>query len=648
MRGCDGYGALALVFALFWMASGCGSETVVDEGPNIRLNWRAAALDDITTCPVAEIETGQYDSYDGDQLPSSLVSLEFSLYPQDGDPLEITVRVDSSCDATTDTECVAPGAGEYRLTQVPTGQNQKLEVRGYEFSDTNEKILAWSGFNMNVDVCDQKDTDNCSAEAVEVEVSMHRVGDITKAFNCMENRTFLHQATKLRNGKVLITGGIQQINYSTTSSCLDGTQSCDLMTAHSRVSLFDPGTGEFKNDMTPLLRARAGHVAVELNDGRVLIAGGASQLHLRWSLEGMAYFEPPVAAILKHAEIYDPTGDGTNILVQGDPDILNMVEPRVFHTITQMDDEKKTFMISGGFGQSINGLTRLSSIEIFQLLIQEATDGSISITPSFNKATTSMQVGRAWHTASRLADDRVFIYGGADPSAGEGNFPIIEIFTNGVSGTEAFVPGEITAKILDDADGDADDTSENSGVVSDNSGLPNLYHHSAIAVDSETKVFVIGGFRKSMSNGDEVLTKPIKEAFLFNIENETYETVTPLFARAFSTLTMTPNGNVVIIGGAYDENNLPLTDEAQIVVYDPSLAARETFAGLKDYSRQVISMSPARMGHTATMLDDGSILVTGGASPSADQGRPQTEDIRASGFLVQPRPDAYGSVSVND
>ena len=647
MRGCSGYGILALVFVLFSLTIGCGSENLAQEGPNIHLKWRAAETVDLTACPVAEIETSEFDSYDADGLPSNLVSLEFSLYPREGDPLVVSVRVDSQCDATTETDCVAPGAGEYRLTQVPTGQNQKLEVRGYEFSDDSEKILAWSGFNMNVDVCDQSDPESCSSEPVAVEVSMHRVGSITKAFNCMENRTFLHQATKLRNGMILITGGVQQITSSTTSSCVGSVPSCDDMTAHSRVSLFDPGTGEFK-EMTPLLRNRAGHVAVELNDGRVLIAGGASKVNLRWNLEGQAYFEPPSEGILKHAEIYDPAGDGTNILVQGSADSLSMIEARAFHTITQMDDEKKTFMIAGGFGQSTNGLARLSSIEIFQLLIQETSTGSISITPSFNKATTTMRVGRAWHTATKLADDRVFIYGGADPSAGEGNFPIIEIFTNGVSATEAYYPGEITAKILDDADGDSDDTTEDSGTTGNNSGLPNLYHHAAIAVESGTKVFVMGGFRKSMEGGSEVLTKPIKEAFLFDITNETYETLTPFFARAFSTLTMTPNGNVLVIGGAYDENDLPQVDKTQIVVYDPSLTARETFAGLKDYSRQVITMEPARMGHTATMLDDGSIFIVGGASPSAEQGKPQTTDIRSSGFLVFPRPDAYGEVSVND
>ena len=89
---------------------------------------------------------------------------------------------------------------------------------------------------------------------------------------------YVHTATLLKNGKVLVTGGLDETFTPTISA-----------------EVFDPATGTWAvtGSMTG---SRESHTATLLQDGRVLVAGGFS----------------PGAGSLNTAEIYDPaTGTWT-------------------------------------------------------------------------------------------------------------------------------------------------------------------------------------------------------------------------------------------------------------------------------------------------------------------------------------------------
>jgi Galactose oxidase, central domain len=123
---------------------------------------------------------------------------------------------------------------------------------------------------------------------------------------------FLHTATLLPDGRVLVAGG--DSSYSTASA------------AEASAELYDSVTGTFVrtgNMTTP----RDGHTATLLPNGKVLIAGGGPRIN------GAGYS-------LASAELYDPA---TGVFARtGD-----MIVERTLHTATLLNNGK--VLIAGGF-----------------------------------------------------------------------------------------------------------------------------------------------------------------------------------------------------------------------------------------------------------------------------------------------------------
>src|SRR6185436_15216039 len=88
---------------------------------------------------------------------------------------------------------------------------------------------------------------------------------------------YLHTATLLADGRVLIAGGDGSLN------------------APSSAELYDPRTGRFTatgNMITP----RSGHTATLLPDGRVLIAGGRTNANQFDALSSAELYDPRTGA----------------------------------------------------------------------------------------------------------------------------------------------------------------------------------------------------------------------------------------------------------------------------------------------------------------------------------------------------------------
>src|SRR5689334_24487425 len=94
-----------------------------------------------------------------------------------------------------------------------------------------------------------------------------------------------HTATLLKNGKVLIVGGMHW-----TTACTPGCT--EQLSALASAELYDPATGRFIQTGKMSVR-RVFHMATLLSSGKVLVAGGDNR-------SGIAF---------DSAELYDPSSE---------------------------------------------------------------------------------------------------------------------------------------------------------------------------------------------------------------------------------------------------------------------------------------------------------------------------------------------------
>ncbi len=176
-----------------------------------------------------------------------------------------------------------------------------------------------------------------------------------------------HTATLLRNGKVLVTGGVDN-GGGYFPFDVPGLKSAEL---------FDPATGVFTSTGN-MAEQRFGHTATLLANGKVLIVGGLTE------------FRTSMAITL--AEIYDPaTGRFTSA--------GHTVTAHAGHTATSLVDGK--VLIAGGIKGRANG----------HFVVSSAAETYDPATRSFLPA-TSMGVPRYSHTATLQPDGAVLIAGG--------------------------------------------------------------------------------------------------------------------------------------------------------------------------------------------------------------------------------------------
>lgn len=228
---------------------------------------------------------------------------------------------------------------------------------------------------------------------------------------------FLHTSTALGDGRVLISGGFDTLG-STTCPADIVADTCYEATASNDAYIFDTPTGEFLPVNGGMLEARGGHTATLMNDGRVLLAGGAAT-----ALLAVTDGEQPVFRILPldsgflraHANFEfftrglenpsdDPEGMGLpgRGLFEGPaantsaPGPLN--HERFLHAAATVDE--LSVVLAGGTG---NG-SPSSTFEVFNLL----RPGGEGVSSEDGMLQTRREMPSAF-----VLNDSVWIYGGA-------------------------------------------------------------------------------------------------------------------------------------------------------------------------------------------------------------------------------------------
>ena len=243
------------------------------------------------------------------------------------------------------------------------------------------------------------------------------VGSITASASMLEPRSG-HTATLLRDGRVLIAGGMRRNQDFYRSA-----------------EIFDPATGKFESTGS-MTEARVSHIAVLLQSGKVLIAGGWIGMETTASAE---LYDPATRKFIRIASMTSrrarPTAtvlDNGDVLIAGGQDrdgfsnslssaeifhaktmtfarIAPMHQTRIAHTATLLNDGR--VLIAGGRGESVT-----AGAEVF-----DPKKNSFS-------ETGGLATARYKATAARMADGRVLIAGGSDERDWTGALRSAEIY----------------------------------------------------------------------------------------------------------------------------------------------------------------------------------------------------------------------------
>jgi uncharacterized delta-60 repeat protein len=435
-----------------------------------------------------------------------------------------------------------------------------------------------------------------------------------------------HSATLLPDGRVLVTGGSDGGNYLASSELYDpssGTwtatgnlgsarrnHSATLLpngkvlvaggfrdeNALASAQLYDPSSGTWTSTGS-LASARESHTATLLPNGKVLVAGGIR--------DGNA---------LASAQLYDPASG-----IWTTPGSLSAA--RYDHTATLLPNGK--VLVAGGYGNNA-----LPTAEMYD--------------PASNTwtATGSMAAARGGHTATLLPTGKVLVAGGYngswltsaelfDPSnGGEWFATAIAPFARALHTATLLPNGQVLA-----AGGTNGDTTLGSTSLYDpptSSWLATTSLNSARQRHTATLlpdggVLVAGG-----TNGSSALAS----AELYDRSNATWTNTGPLSTSRYDhTATLLPNGNVLVTGGVRPGTLGVPTYVSSAELYNPA-------SGLWTATTRLIT---ARHYHTATLLLNGKVLVTGGSNANnnylgtSELYDPSTGAWTATGSLAAPR-----------
>jgi hypothetical protein len=315
--------------------------------------------------------------------------------------------------------------------------------------------------------------------------------------------------------------------------------------------------------------ARARHTATLLHNGKVLMAGGGAESNSPFPLATAELFDP-------ETRTFGGTGE--------------MTTPRVNHSATLLPDGK--VLIAGGFGGTVWGL--LNSAELY-----DPSTGTFT-------ATGNMVTPQVSHTATLLADGRVLITGGFAAFAKYADAELYDPSTGIFTATGAYArpntcdfcppavllaDGEVLfnppAQLYDAAAG-----------VFRLTGSPIYAAHSTGTLLTDGRVLFTGG------ESDEVGRSASAE--LYDPATRTFTSTGDMaWSRVWQAATLLPSGTALITGGESDScvgSPCQFGSLASAEIYDPWSGTFAT-AG---------NMAARRELHTATLLNDGRVLVAGG------------------------------------
>ncbi|MCE7980699.1 MAG: tandem-95 repeat protein [Caldilinea sp. CFX5] len=397
----------------------------------------------------------------------------------------------------------------------------------------------------------------------------------------MSNPRAAHTALLLNNGHVLVTGGEHTGAWATSD-------------------LFDPATNSWlqvPNMSTPRTR----HTVSLLPNGQVLVAGGAGN---------------NVLSAVITATLYDP------ILNQWQAS-TNLKFARNLHTATQLCNGK--ILLVGGW----TGSTALASVELYD---------PPSAPPTAPVATADNYSAITGQTL--MVDAPGVLTNDSDPNGDPLTAILVSSPANGTvflnpNGGFVYTP-TVSFRGVDSFSYKANDGNLDSNVAavtlavvtpSCTAGnwpfVPDLaiarYEHVTVLLP-DGRVLVIGGTQAISGAGADLTSTE-----LYNPATNAWQLGPNLsMPRAAATGTLLPNGNVLLVGGEDRGTSL-----ASVEIFDPDANTWTPAA----------SMGTPRHGHTTTLLKNGQVLVIGGAT------RASSDPALSNAEIYNPQTNSWSSVA---
>jgi hypothetical protein len=469
-----------------------------------------------------------------------------------------------------------------RIDDLPVGTDRKVSFQGYNFATLE---VYWCGEVQGIAV--KKD------QTTKVSMFISGCSNFTGVRNEMGFPRVFHTATKLPDGRVLIAGGFY-VATDTDSMCTGGP--CVHLTATESVDVYSPLTGSFDSASgITLNHARGLHTATLLPDGRIFIAGGCEKA--LWRVD---FPNGPAEVIEVDEGGWGTAGSTAEIINPMTGMADELLEPlptsRAYHGEVLLPNGD--VLLLGGMGPASN--------QALDSVVRYSVSGG-----TFEERTNAMAVPRQGMLVVPYGSDAFLIWGGNHPpAAGPGTFA--EVLT--VENDEIYlqVPQFVS--------------------TSASWGLPSFY--SAGARLQSGQILVTGGVLTDLAMFDD-LTEPrvLQNYRRLDMGNQTITqpenpAVTMGHLFAFQTTTLLKNNRVLVAGGATSVPSLNWFCDPQnkALFYLPTETEESAFVIEQIGGNSVVLCEP-RAGHTATELDDGTVLLAGGFNAKGTVGISDTAEV---------------------
>lgn len=332
----------------------------------------------------------------------------------------------------------------------------------------------------------------------------------------------MHRATRLANGKVLITGGTNGTGTLATAELFNPATGIFTRTGNMRIArashtatllangqvlitggtnsagtlataeLFNPATGTFTRTGS-MVTARFGHTATLLGNGKVLVAGGGTA----------------------KAELFNPS---TGVFTP----TKNMTAARMGHTATRLNNGE--VLLAGGTDSGGSALGDL---------FDPATS---TFTPTTTGGTQAL-----WLAAALLQDGRVFLAGG----------DLTVLLSGGSTRCCLSGPDSVALGVLF--------VSSDKSFFAAGDMTTSRAFHTATRLGNGDVLIAGGATVHSVAQTTTVKTSvtPLASAELFNPTTVTFtNTANMTTARSWHTATLLGNGKVLVVGGVDANGNV--------------------------------------------------------------------------------------------